>query len=198
MRQAWHKIDLLQKKYQRQILFCFCGVVLGSNLLLAGRVLFHDDKVIMVPPSFSKEMWVQGSAASPSYIIQMALYVSHLLLDVSPHHMAFQHDTLLKYVSSSSLSVLQTKLKQDVAYYQSQGMSSMFHPSHLHHDPLKKEVILKGTLTQMESSKVIDTKPKTYLLTYTLNDGFFQVVSFQEGDGDSLKDNIPLKTKEGT
>ncbi len=165
MKEAWYKLDLLQKKHQKTVLLIFCGCVLTSNILLCTKMFFHQDKIILVPPSFSRDITVQGSDISPAYITQMGLYVAHLLLDVSSHHMAFQHDTLMKYIAPKSANIIQAKLKEDAAFYKTQELSTMFHPTHINNDLDQKILTLEGIFTQIEASKIISTHilPLTFL-----------------------------------
>lgn len=180
MKEAWYRQVLHRKGYERKLFFILASILLTSNLLLSLKILLRSDRLILVPPTFSKELWVKGQEGSPAYLHEMALYVAHLLLDRSAQSMAFQDATLLRYVAPYAVSSFQIKLKDDEAFYRDNALSTMFHTTHVRHDPALKEVHLKGLLTQMESSKIVQTIEQAYTLAYTFQDGFFQVLTFSQ------------------
>src|SRR3989338_4256676 len=154
------------------------SLLLVSNILLSMKVLTASERIVLVPPTFSSDIWVEGKKASDSYVTEMALYMTHLLLDVSSSNMAFSHETFLKYVSPSQTNLIGARLKEEEDFYRKNGMSSMFHATQVTHDQQNNKVFVKGVLTQLESSKVVDTKPFECEVTYDLRDGVFKVLSF--------------------
>ncbi|MDZ5762757.1 Type IV conjugative transfer system protein TraE N-terminal domain protein [Candidatus Cyrtobacter comes] len=91
---------------KKNVLFLISVALLVSNVILSIFVISSKEKIIIVPPSLKEEFSVSGSDFSDSYIEQMTLFFSDLLLDLTPDNIKYKSEILLKYVDSSSYHAL--------------------------------------------------------------------------------------------
>src|SRR5687767_8218465 len=98
---------------QRNLLASLSAVLLLIAFLQTLLLFFKKERTIITPPELSQSYWVQGNRFSPSYLEEMALYFTHLLLDVTESNVLLQGEVLLRYVSSEAYGRFKAKLLED-------------------------------------------------------------------------------------
>lgn len=163
---------------QRNILIGLVVVILIIMLMQSSLLFFKQEKVIIVPPELKQSYWVQGNKFSDSYLEEMALFFSHLLLDVTESNILPQGDILLRYVQPECYGEFKTKLLQDVKRLKSQQLSLQFTPATVQViGPLTLEV--KGLLSNYVGSKKISQIQETYQIVFSHKKGRLFLNSFQ-------------------
>lgn len=136
-------------------------------MLLSIIVFGKREQVILVPPHHSKSFRVQGSDISQEYLEEMGVYMSKLLLDLSPATFTYNHEVLLKYVTPESYGTLKKKLLKDGEQYTKLQLSTNFKPSQITANPKTLQVDVIGTLTSYVAGKEVESSQELVTLEFT-------------------------------
>lgn len=139
-----------------------------SNMILSIALFLKHERIILVPPHITKTLWVEGGTVSKEYLEEMGLYMSKLLLDLSPTSFAYNHETLLKYATPEAYGALKKQLLEDGDYYTKLQLSTHFKPTEVTASPSKLYVEVKGTLTSYVAGKEIHASIETISLQFSL------------------------------
>ena len=164
---------------QRNIMMVGCVGLLVSNIILASIILNQNDHVIIVPPETKKEFWIERNRVSAGYLEEMTIFMSHLLLTVSPSSSAFQRDVILRYATPVAYSTLKTQLIEDETRLKKDNIATTFRPHEVSVDPLNLKVELTGDLLTYVGERRISQVRETYLFTFKLQRGALQLASFK-------------------
>lgn len=153
---------------QKDIFLKLLVGMLCLNLLQFLERMMIKDKVILVPPTLSQEVWVMGQQTSASFLEEWALYLSSTLLNISSQTVDFQNQIVLRYVHPESAGALQKQLSEDLHYFKENNVATLFHPKAVHVTQKGSQgtVIVKGNLATFMGSKRIEDVDKTYILTF--------------------------------
>jgi len=145
------------------------AVLMGmSTVLLSTALFFKKERTILVPPHITKTLWVEGGIVSKEYLEEMGLYMSKLLLDLSPTSFPYNHETLLKYATPEAYGALKKQLMDDGEEYTKLQLSTHFKPSEVSANPSKLHVDVKGTLTSYVAGKEMSALPETVSIQFSL------------------------------
>jgi conjugal transfer pilus assembly protein TraE len=142
--------------------------------------------VIITPPELTQSYWVQGSAFSKSYLEEMALFFSHLLLDVSQDSILSQGEVVLRYVVPNSYGVFKSKLLEDEQRLKKHQLSLHFIPKSVAFvQPLTVEV--QGYLNHYVGSQRVSQVQETYRIDFSQKKSqlfleSFRVVKSEQGN----------------
>lgn len=151
---------------QRNFLVSLSGALLVSNVLLATLVFSKNTRVVITPPDVKQQYWVEGNRFSPSYVEEMALHLTHLLLDVTESSIIPQGEVLLRWVSPDTYGVFKSKLLEDSKRLKKDQVSLYFAPAEVEIFPDGLSVDITGNLiTYVASKKVTDVR-ETYHLKF--------------------------------
>lgn len=156
---------------QRNWLMVLSGILVLSNVLLSMIVFGKREQVILVPPHHTKSLRVQGTDISQEYLEEMGVYISKLLLDLSPATFMYNHEVLLKYVAPEFYGALKKKLLRDGEQYTKLQLSTNFKPSQVTASPKKLQVDVIGTLTSYIASKEVESTQEIITLEFTQRGG---------------------------
>ena len=165
----------------------FLKLLVGSFILngiqLIDRIRVQD-KVILIPPHVSQDIWVMGGVVSTSFIEEWALYLSSILLNVTPQTADFSYKAVLKYVHPESLAFLQKKLYKDLKNMKENQISTVFKAKTIEisqKEESSKAKIL-GTFSTFVGSKKIEEVDKTFILMFRTSSYMPQLslLSFEE------------------
>lgn len=171
MKFDFHQYNTTDLWSQRNRLFVLAGVLVFSNVLLGIGVLCKNEKTILVPPQITKTLWVQGGEVSQSYLEEMGLYMSKLLLDLSPTSFAYNHAVLLRYAIPEAYGSLKKQLTKDGEQYTKLQLSTHFKPTEITANPQTLEVEVKGQLLSYVSGKQVRDSQETLFLKFTMRGG---------------------------
>jgi len=167
------ELDFTQNRYlkvlsNRNLL----GKILVGSFLLNVMQMVHlmtrDDKVILVPPTISQDVWVMGGQSSKSYIEEWALYLSSELLNMTPETVAFHHAAVLRYVHPETSAILKKQFEADSKHLTENTISTLFKPKNVTvtQQGSKGTALVEGTLSTFVGSKLIESDDKKYTLMF--------------------------------
>src|SRR3990167_4347640 len=84
MRAEFLHRDILKIASQRNVWIGIAALMGISNVLLSTALFIKSERIILVPPHITKTLSVEGSVVSKEYLEEMGLYMSKLLLDLTP------------------------------------------------------------------------------------------------------------------
>lgn len=139
-----------------------------STVLLSTALFFKNERTILVPPHISKTLWVEGGSVSKEYLEEMGMYISKLLLDLTPTSFTYNHETLLKYATPEAYGALKKQFIDDGEEYTKLQLSTHFKPTEVIAHPKKLHVRVKGNLTSYVAGKQMDSSLETVFLQFSL------------------------------
>ncbi len=164
---------------QKNILFFTSAALLISNIILAAFVISSKEKIIIIPPSITEEFSVSGSDFSDSYIEQMTIFFSDLLLDLTPDNIKYKSEILLKYVDSDSYHSLSEYYKAETEKYKKYKLSTKFDVQNI--EITKNGAIIKGVMSSIFEDNYKKQQEACYKIEYKKG-AIFQIKSFGKID----------------
>lgn len=163
----------------------YLALASGSLLLnvLLSLVLFcmiGQERVLLVPPNFSKSFWVSASHASPDYLSEMGLFFASLRLNVTPKNAKQQRDTLLRYVEPKQYASLKTRLQEEESRLIQQHVTTAFYPVDVKVNAEKSIVRIIGDMHSFVGDAALPIQRVTYDIHFAHHQGRLLVSSFQE------------------
>ncbi len=152
------------------------SLILGaSNFYLIGK-----ERIVVVPPTVSREFWVASDSVSDSYLQEMSQYFSSLLLNITPNTFAVNSEHLLQNVAPESFGALKSQLVQQQIEIERRGISTTFYPASFKIDRQKLLVELKGELKILVGNAPLESKTKTYQIKFVQRHGRLFIQFFNE------------------
>lgn len=164
----------LEKMRDKRNLFVALLVLsLGINLLQGIERLFHQEKVVILPPDIQKEVWVRGVSVSASYIEEWVYYLSSLLLSGSPQTIDYQTDLTLRHISPHFYGTLKKQLRKTAAHLKKNNATMAFFPKDVVVDEKTLTATLTGTLSSFIGNEKVSEHQQTYELAFEMTKGKF-------------------------
>ena len=163
---------------QRNTSLVFAVVVLITNILLGIKILWHSDRIVVVPPEIRKEFWVEGNRASSTYLEQMSLYFTKQMLDMTPETAGEIRTTILRHVASGYYSAFSQNLIEQEKYLKDNSITTIFFPKSIRVDEKNKAVKVTGQIKQMVANTLVTEEEQTYMLKYQYDGVRFLISSF--------------------
>lgn len=160
--------NILKIMSQRNAWIGLSALVVMSNMILSIALFLKSERIILVPPHITKTLWIEGGTVSKDYLEEMGLYMSKLLLDLSPTSFPYNHETLLRYTTPEAYGALKKQLLEDGDTYTKLQLSTHFKPTEVTANPHKLHVEVKGTLTSYVAGKEIRSSLETVSLQFSL------------------------------
>lgn len=178
MKFLFHQKRLGHLRVQRNALLGLSSALLIIILLQTSLLFFKNEKIIINPPELTQSYWVEGDRFSNSYLEEMALFFTHLMLDVSEANVLPQGEILLRYVSSNAYGEFKNKLLNDEKRLKSQQLSLQFtaHSVELI-EPMCADVT--GSLSSYVGSQKISNTQETYRISFSQKKSRLFLESFE-------------------
>lgn len=152
------------------------SLILGiSNFYLIGR-----ERVVVVPPTVSREFWVASDSVSDSYLQEMSQYFSSLLLNITPNTFAVNSEHLLQNVAPENFGTVKSQLVNQQLEIERRGISTIFYPASFKIDKKKFLVELKGELKVLVGNAPLESKTKVYQIKFVQRHGRLFIQFFNE------------------
>ena len=178
MKFALYQKRLSHVNVQRNFLTGLTIVLLSVTLLLTLFLFFKQQRVIINPPEVTQSYWIEGNQVSKSYVEEMALFFTHLLLDVTESNILTQGEVLLRYVTPNAYGDFKSKLLNDHKRLKKQQLSLQFTPQTIDFvEPLTVDV--SGFLANYVGAKKISQFKETYRMAFSQKKGRLFLESFQ-------------------
>lgn len=162
----------------------FFVVVVGLAVIFNSLVtyyLFTSNKVILVPPQLSTQVFVSGKDASDEYLETVARYICQLAFNYNPGNVRGQLSDLLKLVSPESFPVYQKAFYDLADRVEAGGVSSSFFVQKVTVKKTDRTMVVHGILNQWtRDKKFITDEPKRYIIHYSIRSGLFYIVDLKE------------------
>ena len=169
-----HRLDQLIRK--KNALFVFVCALLLLNLLQAFVTLVRPTRVVVMPPTLTRTVWVEDGRVSSSYVEEMAFFFASLLLETSPESASYRRDLVLRNTSPEHYGVLKAKLLEDERRLQKERVVTSVQPVSVKVTGLKAEVT--GDLSRFVGLKPISRSRDTYSFTFEVRGSRLLVQSF--------------------
>ncbi len=179
---AKHKRDLDAANHAIGAQNAVIAGLLLVSLILAVCVfsMVGSQRVVIVPPTVSKSFWLDAEKVSADYLDQMALFLSHLILNVSPRSVDYQAKTLLQYAAPDAYAELKTAMDVSGERLKRDNAVTLFQPLNLSIDEPGMRVALTGTLTTYIGDRRVSDRTTAYLIAFRYAGGRLYLQSFKE------------------
>lgn len=178
MKFVLHEKRLSYLLVQRNLFLGLVVALLLIAILQASFLFIKKERVIISPPELKQGYWVEGDRFSNSYLEEMALFFSHLLLDVSESNVLPQGEIVLRSVSPEVYGAFKAKLLKDVERLRKQQLTLHFVPREIEIvGPLA--VAITGSLRSYVGANKVTQVQETYKISFTQNRGRLFLEAFE-------------------
>lgn len=161
---------------QRNLLALISLGLLLTNGILACLLLSDHSHVVIVPPDITKTFWVDKEEVSPEYLEQMAAFLVHEILDVTPKTAGRKRDLVLKYVSPRFYNAFRKRLLKEEEMLNKEQASTAFKVSQITiGDPL----IIVGIMDHYVASNKVKSEKETYEMRFIYKGGRLLLDGFE-------------------
>jgi len=161
-----------------------------ANFLLVVKISSTTERIIMVP-GITKDLAVEGSIVSQSYLEETALLFVSALLDLTADTISLKKNIILKNTSTRSehsLKSLQSYFAGREDEHKKFGLSTFFAPKQMQVDSKNLQVVIEGVLTSTFGKRGFEQNTLKYLLSFDYVGGHLKLKEFTQ---------VKPKTKEG-
>jgi len=161
-----------------------------ANFLLVVKISSTTERIIMVP-GITKDLAVEGSVVSQSYLEETALLFVSALLDLTADTIPLKKNIILKHASAGSeqsLKSLQSYFADKEDEHKKFGLSTFFAPKQMQVDSKNLQVVIEGVLTSTFGKRGFEQNTLKYLLSFDYVGGHLKLKEFTQ---------VKPKTKEG-
>lgn len=155
--------------------------MLGNIVLIVALIVaLRSEKIILVPPTIERPMWITSSQVSADYLSSMSIFLSTLLLNVNASNAELQHQIFLRYVDGKQYQHIKTNLKLEEEKLKKKHLAINFHLTAIKVDASRMIAHVIGDLEVMLGEEKIPNKRMTYQLKYNYQSGLLKLLSFEE------------------
>ena len=153
-----------------------------ANFLLVVKISSTTERIIMVP-GITKDLAVEGSIVSQSYLEETALLFISALLDLTADTIDAKKNIILKHASTrseQSLKSLQSYFASKEDEHKKFGLSTFFAPKQIHVDAKNLQVVIEGVLTSTFGKRGFEQNTLKYLLSFDYVGGHLKLKEFMQ------------------
>ena len=172
------RITHLTEKRNSYLIIAIGSIAVNILFGIYINTISSNEKIYLVPPVIDKPFWISAKEVSPEYLIGMNLFLSDLLLNVTPSNAAMKHQLFLRYVDSRCYDKFKTELISQEDRLKKEHMTISFQLTDVQVDASKFIAKLLG----MCSTQLVNLSYRlniTYEMIY-YHLGLLQVKSFEE------------------
>jgi conjugal transfer pilus assembly protein TraE len=166
-----------QRNYYRLITIGLLGLTLILSILLFRQ----NSRVILVPPTIEKPLWVESNKVSTDYLERMAVFIINQILDVSPDSAKYQRNLILPYVAPEFYGDFKSRLESEEKMMSLEQVTTSFSPKTILVDEKKLTVTVVGNLISFVGRERIDQDQKVYEMAFRQKDGVVLLTHFEKG-----------------
>jgi conjugal transfer pilus assembly protein TraE len=174
------RLAILRHRHQRLqgLVGCLAVIALLQVILL----YFRHERVVIHPPEMTQSYWVQGNRFSSSYLEEMARYMCHLMLDVTPDSLPLQAQILLRYAAPTAYGALKAQLVSDVNRLRQQQLCLHFVPKSTAVSLTSLSIKVTGELHRYMGTRRLDSEQRTWQVTFSQTKGQLFLKAFESVD----------------
>lgn len=182
MREKLAQLELSKLVQWRNALFLGLVGSLLINLFQAALnlTLIGSHRTVIVPTGFQKEFWVSDSAASPSYLAEMARHVAFLVLNVSPETIDYNQQKLLQLVHPSAYGKLKNQMLSAKQELSDKKITTVIFITEVTADSSKLNAQIVGDLVAYMGETRMPPQRKTYQVRFDYSSGRLTLLGFEE------------------
>ena len=186
---------------QRNFFAGIAALAVIANFLLIIKLSSTSEKIIMVP-GITRDLSVEGSRVSQSYLEETALLFASHLLDLTPDTITFKKNIILKQASNrsdKSLKSLQDYFALKEEEHKKFGLSTFFSLKEMQVDTKNLQVLMEGILTSTFGKRGFEQDRVKYLLSFDYTGGHLKLREFAKVEPkipEGSKDKIGEKTNQ--
>lgn len=153
-----------------------------ANFLLVAKISSTTERIIMVP-GITKDLAVEGSIVSQSYLEETALLFASALLDLTADTIDAKKNIILKHASTrseQSLKSLQSYFAVKEDEHKKFSLSTFFAPKQMQVDAKNLQVVIEGLLTSTFGKRGFEQKTLKYLLSFDYVGGHLKLKEFTQ------------------
>lgn len=152
---------------------------------------------VSVPPTLEKSFWVTRDQASQEWIEQMGLFVTQLMLNVTPASVQYQGRMVLDMVSPQAHGAIKKQIDVNALRIQRSSISTFFTPRETIFDKENpRRVALKGDLTTVLSDKTVSKRQVIYVVAFGFESGTQRLTQAFESTATDPLGLAPITTPE--
>lgn len=145
-------------------------------LLLAGK----RERIVIVPSTFSEEIWLETNKVSASYIRQLGDYFVKLAMTVTPDTAESQYAFILRNVYPSFHGELKTEFVKKVEQIKKKSVSTVFNAREYAVDVRDLSVVVTGDFELSSGKQRLDVEEKSYKISFIYDNGRLYVKEIVE------------------
>jgi conjugal transfer pilus assembly protein TraE len=178
MKYSFHQKRLSSLQCQKNFFGGLSTVLLAVVVLQAVFLFLRQERTLLLPPETKQSYWIEGNRFAPSYLEEMALYFTHLLLDVTEANILYNGEILLRYVEPQAYGSFKSKLFEDERRLKKDHLSLHFIPLECEVSPQALSSLITGDLVSYVGSKKISQHRESYQMTFSQAKGRLFLKSF--------------------
>jgi conjugal transfer pilus assembly protein TraE len=178
MKLSFHHKRLSSLQFQKNLLGGLSLILLLIVLLQTGLLFFKSHRTLILPPETKQSYWIEGNRFAPAYLEEMALYFTHLLLDITEANVLYQGEVLLRHVEPQAYGTFKQKLFTDEKRLKKDHLSLHFVPLECEVSPTSLSVLVTGDLIGYVGTKKISQHRETYQISFSQVKGRLFLKSF--------------------
>lgn len=169
-----------ETKASNKLLTILASGLVVANILLAGKLISVEEKVVMIPPNLSEEAWVSKNAASSSLHRTWGLYVATLAGNVNPGNVDFTVKELTNLASPRIYADFKNFLLSEAESIRLHKATSVFEATNVHYDTEDNFVYVVGVQTVSTPEGGDETKKIYYKIQFEINNSRPYMVLFEK------------------
>jgi len=139
-------------------------LILALAVVVNVTFLRKQDRIIIVPPKVEKEVWIESSKVSDSYLEQMGVFFATFACNMSPINAEYNAKVLAEYTDPSSRAESRNEIAAQAAYFRKNNITQSFFPEAVKVNAEDKSVVVEGTAIRYVSSvKASQEKVSVYI-----------------------------------
>jgi conjugal transfer pilus assembly protein TraE len=194
MKLSFQQKRLSSLQFQKNFLGGLTVVLLAVVALQTLFLFFRNERTLILPPETRQSYWIEGNRFAPSYLEEMALYFTHLLLDVTESNILYQGEIVLRYVEPQAYGHFKNKVFEDEQRLKKDHLSLHFMPIECEVSPTTLSAIVTGELMGYVGSKKVSRHRESYHVVFSQAKGRLFLKSFTviKTDQPGLSDDTTL------
>jgi type IV conjugative transfer system protein TraE len=166
-------------RFQRNVLLALSTVLLGTNTMLAFKLVKSEVRTILVP-TLDKELMIGTKSVSPDYLQVRAEQIVSLLFNLRSETHEYAISQILRQCDSARVKEFKEQLEILTQDVKQKGYYYTFQTSRYEIDTQNLTVKFKGDLDTYVNDKKIQSLAKAYSLGFVNHGGVLNLISFEE------------------
>jgi len=146
------------------------GLMIAINGLLAAKLYFTSNQVVLVPSSLSDGMVARG-AVDRRYMEALSLDAVYALYNVSPNTLSYGRQVIERVASVMERNSLLRRYDEVAEDIRDREISTVFAVERIEHNPEALEVIVEGRLQTFLDTVLVSIERRRIQLAFVLEAG---------------------------